>query len=31
MQETIIIFIDQDTLLDEEINEGDISDEYEGI
>lgn len=31
MQETMVIFIDQDTLLDEEINEGDMNDEYEGV
>lgn len=31
MQEKMVIFIDQDTLLDEEINEEDVSDEYEGV
>lgn len=31
MQETMVIFIDQDTLLDEEINEGDMNDEYERV
>lgn len=31
MQETMVIFIDQDTLLDEEINEEDMNDEYEGV
>lgn len=31
MQEKLVIFIDQDTLLEEEINEEDVSDEYEGV
>lgn len=31
MQETPLIFIDSETLLEDEINEEDVEDEYEGL